>query len=87
MARVCDICGKKTASGGTIARRGLPKRSGGVGLRITGRTLRKFRPNLQKVRAVVNGKTVRQTVCTRCIKSGRVVKPTVAKAAEAATAN
>jgi len=80
MARVCDICGKKTASGGTIARRGLPKRSGGVGLRITGRTLRKFRPNLQKVRAVVNGETVRQTVCTRCIKGGRVVKPSSKKA-------
>lgn len=80
MARVCDICGKKTASGGTIARRGLPKKAGGVGLRITGRTHRKFRPNLQKVRAVVNGEVVRQTVCTRCIKSNRVKKPMTAKA-------
>ncbi len=83
MARVCDICGKKTATGGTIARRGLPKKAGGVGLRITGRTLRKFRPNLQKVRAVVNGVTVRQTVCTRCIKSGKVVKPSNLKVAAA----
>ena len=81
MARVCDICGKKTQSGGTIARRGLPKRTGGVGLRITGRTLRKFRPNLQKVRAVVDGKVVRQTVCPRCIKRGRVQKPTTTKPA------
>lgn len=79
MARVCDICGKKTASGGTIARRGLPKKQGGVGLRITGRTHRKFRPNLQKVRAVVDGATVRQRVCTRCIKGGKVVKPGPAK--------
>jgi len=83
MARVCDICGKKTASGGTIARRGLPKKAGGVGLRITGRTLRKFRPNLQKVRAVVNGVTVRRTVCTRCIKGGKVVKPSALNVAAA----
>jgi large subunit ribosomal protein L28 len=80
MARVCDICGKKTQSGGTIARRGLPKKAGGVGLRITGRTLRKFRPNLQKVRALVDGKVERVRVCTKCIKSDRIAKPSGVKA-------
>ncbi len=75
MARVCEICKKRTKSGGAIARRGLPKKKGGVGLRTTGHTLRKFRPNIQRVRAVVNGEVKRIHVCTRCIKSGRVVKP------------
>jgi large subunit ribosomal protein L28 len=74
MARVCEICGKRTETGGIIARRGLPKKQGGVGLRITGRTHRKFKPNIQKVRAVVNGEVRRVKLCTRCLKSGKVVK-------------
>ena len=79
MARVCEICKKRTESGGSIARRGLPKKQGGIGLRTTGHTMRKFRPNIQRVRALVKGEVVRISVCTRCIKSGRVVKPTRAK--------
>lgn len=75
MARVCEICQKKTTSGGSIARRGLPKAKGGVGLRTTGHTKRKFLPNIQRVRALVKGEVKRISVCTRCIKSGRVVKP------------
>ena len=75
MARVCEICKKRTKSGGSIARRGLPKKKGGVGLRTTGHTLRTFRPNVQRVRALVNGEVKRVHACTRCIKSGRVVKP------------
>ena len=75
MARVCEICKKRTKSGGSIARRGLPKKSGGVGLRTTGHTLRKFRPNIQRVRAVVDGVVKRVSVCTRCIKSGKIQKP------------
>lgn len=74
MARVCDICGKRTETGGIIARRGLPKKAGGVGLRITGRTLRKFKPNIQKVRALINGEVRRVRLCTRCLKSGKIVK-------------
>ena len=48
MARVCDICEKRTRVGGSIARRGLAKSKGGVGLKTTGHTKRKFFPNLQK---------------------------------------
>ena len=80
MARMCSICGKKTRSGASIARRGLPKKKGGVGLRTTGRTLRKFKPNIQRVRALVDGRVERIQVCTRCIKSGRVDKPVKASA-------
>jgi large subunit ribosomal protein L28 len=80
MARVCDICAKRTRTGGAIARRGLPKRKGGVGLKTTGHTKRKFYPNLQKLQ-VQDGKIVRRvTVCTRCIKSGRIKKPYRAQA-------
>ena len=83
MARVCDYCGKKTDSGGMITRRGLAKSKGGVGLRTTGHTLRKFKPNLQKVRAVVDGAATRVRICTRCLKSGRIVKATRGKLASA----
>ena len=75
MARVCDYCGKGTTFGGSIARRGLPKKKGGVGLRITGRSKRTFKPNIQNVRAVVDGKVVRVKICTRCLKSGKIQKP------------
>jgi large subunit ribosomal protein L28 len=74
MARKCDYCGKKTESGGMIARRGLAKKDGGVGLRTTGHSLRKYKPNLQKVRALVDGTPTRVRICTRCLKSGRIVK-------------
>jgi large subunit ribosomal protein L28 len=75
MSKVCVICGKRPHSGNTIARRGLAKKKGGVGLRITGVTKRTFLPNLQKVRAVVDGKVKVIRVCTKCIRSGKVVKP------------
>ena len=83
MARVCEICGKRTKAGASIARRGLPKKKGGVGLRTTGHTKRTFQPNIQRVRALVKGEVKRVSVCTTCIKSDRVVKPTKARAADA----
>ena len=79
MARVCEMCGKHTKSGGQIARRGLPKKKGGVGLRITGHSLRKFKPNIQKVRALVNGEVKRVKVCTRCLRGGKLIKPNSSK--------
>lgn len=76
MAWVCEICGKKTSAGHQIVRRGLAKKKGGVGKKITGKTKRAFRPNLQRIRAVVDGKAVRIKVCTSCIhKEGRIIKP------------
>jgi large subunit ribosomal protein L28 len=74
MARVCTYCGKRTESGGQIARRGLAKKDGGVGLKTTGHSLRKFKPNIQKVRAVVDGVAVRVRLCTRCLRSGVITK-------------
>lgn len=80
MARKCEFCGKRTESGTQIARRGLPKKKGGIGLRITGHTMRKFKPNIQRVSALVDGRVTRVKVCTRCLKSGRVIKPANLKA-------
>ena len=74
MSRVCEICGKKTGVGNQIERRGLAKWKGGVGKKITGKTKRKFKPNLQRVRAKIDGSVKRIKVCTRCISAGKVVK-------------
>lgn len=72
--RACAICGKTVTFGNTIARRGLAKKKGGVGKKITGVNVRKFIPNLQRVKAVVGGTVRRMRVCARCIKTGRVKK-------------
>ncbi len=77
MSKKCFYCGKKTTTGNSIRRKGLPKKKGGVGLKTTGISKRKFRPNLQRVRAEVDGKERRVWTCTKCLKKGKVKKPTV----------
>lgn len=63
MARVCDICGKGPITGNNVSH-------------AHNKTKRRWLPNLQKVRTVTeNGSTVRVNACTRCIRSGAVVKP------------
>ena len=74
MARECSICGKKPVAGRSIARRGMAKSKGGVGQRITGTSKRRFLPNIQSVNAVVDGKSRKVKVCTKCIKAGKVKK-------------
>ncbi len=75
MPRVCAITGKKTSFGNQITHRGKAKYLGGVGTKVTGITARKFRPNIQKVRALVNGKIVRIKVTAKAIRNGAIVKP------------
>lgn len=74
MSKICEICGKKPVAGRTIVRRGMSKKKGGVGLKITGITARRFLPNLKSLRAIVNGTHKRLTVCVKCLKAGKVVK-------------
>ena len=74
MARKCEICGKTPVTGNSIARRGLAKKKGGVGKKITGVTRRRFLPNMQMTKAVVKGVKKRIKVCTSCIKAGKVSK-------------
>lgn len=75
MARTCYFTGKKTKTGRQYTRRGKAKYLGGVGRKVTGRTKRKFKPNIQKVRAVIDGKPVRIQVSTKAIREGLIVKP------------
>jgi large subunit ribosomal protein L28 len=75
MARACHFTGKKTSMGNQITHRGKAKYLGGVGTKVTGITPRKFRANIQKVRAVVDGQIVRIKVSAKAIRNGLVVKP------------
>lgn len=75
MSRVCIFTGKRTLSGRSIKRRGKAKHLGGVGRKITGKTKRKFKPNIQKVRAIVDGKVCRIRVSAKAIRMGLVQKP------------
>jgi large subunit ribosomal protein L28 len=75
MPRVCYFTGRKTRSGRSLARRGKAKYLGGVGKKTTGITKRKFRPNIQRVRAVVDGRVCRIKVSAKAIRMGLVVKP------------
>ena len=75
MSRVCPLTGKKTAAGRSISRRGKAKYLGGVGRKITGRTKRQFKANMQRVRAIVNGKVVRINVSAKAIRNGLIEKP------------
>ncbi|MFH1797880.1 MAG: 50S ribosomal protein L28 [Candidatus Omnitrophota bacterium] len=74
MARECYICGKKPVSGRTISRRGMAKSKGGVGQRITGKTLRRFSPNIQTAHALINGKKKTIKVCAKCLKADKIKK-------------
>jgi large subunit ribosomal protein L28 len=74
MSRECFYTGKRTSFGNTIARRGKAKYLGGVGRKITGITRRKFKPNIQKVHAIVDGKTTRIKVSVKALKMGLVTK-------------
>jgi large subunit ribosomal protein L28 len=61
MAQRCRICGKGSISGNRISH-------------AHNVTHRRFQPNLQRVRAIVDGVQRRIRVCTRCLRSGRVRK-------------
>jgi large subunit ribosomal protein L28 len=61
MSKVCQICEKRPVSGNNISH-------------AHNKTRRRWLPNLQSVRATVNGTTRRMRVCTTCIKQGLVRK-------------
>ena len=75
MSRKCPLTGKKTSSGNSVSRRGKAKYLGGVGRKITGKTKRKFKANIQRVRAVIDGKIVKINVAAKAIRNGMIVKP------------
>ncbi len=84
MARACPFTGKKTIFGRSIARRGKAKYLGGVGRKVTGISKRRFKPNIQKVRAVLNGRVCRIRVSAKAIRMGFIVKPQKRQVSQAA---
>ena len=74
MARICELTGVGPRKGSIIWRSGKSKKSGGIGMHITAITKRKFLPNLQRVKVQVNGGSKYMRVCTRCIRSQKIVK-------------
>ena len=75
MPRVCPFTGKRTHVGRQITRRGKAKYLGGVGRKVTGKTKRTFRANMQRVRAVIDGKPTRINVSAKAIRMGLITKP------------
>jgi len=61
LAQRCDVCGKGTLSGNSVSH-------------ANNATKRKWNPNLQRVRALVEGRVMNLDVCTRCIRGGKVTK-------------
>lgn len=59
MSAYCEICQKGAMSGMNVSHSHL-------------KTKRKWKPNIQRVRAVVNGEIKRVNVCTRCLRSGKI---------------
>ena len=61
MSKRCEICNKGPMYGNNVSH-------------ANNRTRRRFEPNLQRMRALVNGVARRVRVCTRCLKAGKIVK-------------
>ena len=61
MARRCAVCGKEPRTGNRVSH-------------SHHKTKRRFLPNLQSVRGVINGVRRRAMVCTNCLKSGKVIR-------------
>jgi large subunit ribosomal protein L28 len=61
MAAVCDVCGRHPSTGMKVSHSHR-------------RSKRRWLPNIQKIRAVVDGSPRRIHVCTKCLKAGKVVR-------------
>lgn len=59
VASVCEVCGKGKIAGFNVSHSHL-------------KTKRTWKPNIQRVRAIVEGDVKRVNVCTRCLRSGKV---------------
>ena len=74
MSRICAICGKRQHVGGSVTRRGMAKKKGGIGMHVVKDVKRVFSPNLQPAHVKINGTPQHIKVCTACLRSGKVVK-------------
>jgi len=71
MSKTCQITNRGTRTGGSLARRGIAKKAGGVGIRTTGHTKRTYQVNVQRKRIWVPelGKHVRVRLSARALKT------------------
>ncbi len=74
MARICELTGKRPMKGSIIWRSGKSKKSGGIGTHVTAITKRRFMPNLQRVKAVIDGEVRYIRVTANALKKGLVTK-------------
>jgi large subunit ribosomal protein L28 len=74
MSSGCSICGKVKTVGGSITRRGLAKKKGGIGTHVVKNVKRTFHPNLQRVRVRTASGVQRVSVCAACIRAGKIEK-------------
>jgi large subunit ribosomal protein L28 len=74
MSRQCELTGVGSIKGSHIWRSGKAKKKGGIGTHITAITKRRFMPNLQRVKAVINGEVRYIRVTAKAIKKGMVTK-------------
>ncbi len=75
MTMECAITGKKPGRGYSYARRGKAKYLGGVGCKVTGKTRRRFKPNLQRVKIEIDGTVQTVHVCVKAIRGGLIKRP------------
>jgi large subunit ribosomal protein L28 len=61
MSYQCEVCGKKPQGGNNISH-------------AHNVTKRRWKPNLQRVRALINGAARRVRICTRCLSAGKIRK-------------
>ena len=74
MARICELTGKGPIKGSHIWRSGKAKKKGGIGTHVTAITKRRFFPNLQRVKALIDGEVRYVRVTAKAIKQGLVTK-------------
>lgn len=61
MGKYCEVCKKGVMSGNLVSHSNR-------------KTKRSWAPNIQSVRVVIDGKPQKLNVCTRCLRSGKVVR-------------
>jgi large subunit ribosomal protein L28 len=74
MEKKCILCKKGPLTGKALVRKGLLKKKGGTGSKISRVSKRKFLPNLQKIRILIDTHPKNVYVCTKCIKKGSIVR-------------
>jgi len=62
MAKICEFCAKGPATGNQVSHSNIKTRT-------------RWLPNLKRMKAFINGATQTVRICTRCIRSGKVIRP------------